>query len=420
MKLLNKTQRLFLQLALPVFILAGLGMYWALRFVADDFTDENLQQVKAEIETYVRNQDTLPVFFQTANNRITIDPFDGPPVPERYSDTLLLNALEVELEPYRRLEFPLQFHGQNYRVSIQQSQLEHEDLALTVSLLLLLLGALLLALLLWVNHRVAHQVWQPFFNTLDRMRNFKLNEQTPLNLDKTEITEFKELHSTLENLVEKVRRDFQTVKQFTENASHEMQTPLAVIQNQVELLLQNEALTEPQAEQLVGIEQALRRMIRLHQALLLLAKIGNNQFPERSRVDLKVLLEKKLTGLEELLLEKKLELQTDFQSAYLEINPMLAETLITNLLANAMKHNLNSGNISIRLAPGELHIENSCSKPSRSVPELQTRFVRGNGGAEGLGLGLAIVQEICDISRLQFSSSYEEGIWRATLEWPVI
>lgn len=416
MKLLNQTQRLFLWAAAPVFALAGVAMYLALQWAFNHFAEEKLAGVQTEIETYVRLHDTLPVFFQSIDDRLEATRIpDGTTFPPGFSDTILYNALEDENEPFRRLSFPVKMQGHSWRVSVVQSSLEHEDLAVTVAVLLAVLFALLFGVLVWVNRKVSRQVWNPFFDTLDRMRKFRLTDTAPLRLDDSSVDEFRELHHTLEELTEKVQRDFRTVKQFTENASHELQTPLAVIQNKVDMLLQDEALSKQQTEQLDIIRQSARRMAKLNQNLLLLSKIENDQFAERKFMDLKPLLEKRLNWLEDFIADKRLVLQTTLSTSFHEINPFLADTLITNLLTNAVKYNLPGGMFIMYLDNRRLTVTNSGESSDIPVGELTKRFARGNSRTEGLGLGLAMVKEICEQYDWEFSIGFNKGFWKTNI-----
>jgi signal transduction histidine kinase len=264
-----------------------------------------------------------------------------------------------------------------------------------------------------VNQRVSKQVWTPFFATLEKMRLFRVAHAEPLHLADSEVDEFRELNATLASLVERVQNDFHTIKEFTENASHELQTPLAVIQNKVEALLQEESLSEVQMQQLDVIGQSARRMARLNHALLLLFKIGNNQFAERQSVDFKPLTEKKLRWLEDFIEEKNLRSEVVLTDKRVLMNVFLAETLVSNLLTNAVKHNLPGGLIRIHLHDKGLRIENTSPAPQVPAPELVARFARGNPRSEGVGLGLAIVQEICQQSDMHLFTEYAEGQWTA-------
>lgn len=414
MKLLHQTQRLFFRGVFPVFMVAGIVSFFTLRWVFDHETDEKLLVMQTEIESYVRANDTLPTFFQTVFDRWYAEPapFGYMGSSPTFSDTALFNRFEHEMEPFRQLRFPVTMRGQRWLVSVSASTVEHHDLVLILAVLLATMFALLLLVMLWVNGVVSRQVWQPFFETLEKMRRFRLADHATLTLERSSVEEMQELNTTLENLARQVRREYLTVKKFTENASHELQTPLAVIQSKVEILLQDDALNESQAQQINIIGQSARRMTRLNQSLLLLTKIENHQFTERQTVALKSLLEKKLIWLEDFIAEKRLELQTSLAEKNLEINPFLAETLVSNLLSNAVKHNVEGGLLRVILNASGLMVENSAAPPEGSAPDLTARFARGNPRSEGVGLGLAMVLEICEQQGFGLETAFKDELWR--------
>ncbi len=416
MKLLQHTQRGYLQPAVPVILLAGLGMYLLLTQAVYDFSDENLRQTKFEIEHYVRHHDALPAYFQSSANFMVARPTLAA-CRERYLDTLLFNAAEGEQEPYRRLEFPVLLQGNHHCVAINQSRLEHEELALWIGLLPAVLFLLLFVLFWWANRRVARKLWQPFFATLEQLRKFNLAENTPLHLGETPVDEFRELNRALLNLSARVRADFLAVRRFTENASHELQTPLAVLQNEVNLLLQQEELTALQARRLEIIARQTRRISRLNQSLLLLAKIENDQFALRKQVALHQLIGQKLEGLAEVTQAKKLAIETELMPVSIVLNADLADILVTNLLGNAIKHNIAGGFLQVRLTETGLLLRNTCQQPGKPPGDLTARFVRGNTQVAGHGLGLAIAQEICSKSDLQLTVQYAEGVWETAVSW---
>lgn len=411
MKLLKQTQRMFFRVVLPVFTIAGILMYFALQWAFTHETDEKLAGMKSEIEIYLKMHDTIPVFFQSIETRFEIIPVKTQRVGSVYADTMMLNPFENEEEPYRQLIFPVVVNGQSYRASIAQSTIESEDLVMMVASLVVVLFGLLIMVMFWVNRAVAQKVWQPFYEILEKARGFRPSDVSPISLTGTNIDEFRELNTTLEALSTQIQKDFQTVKQFTENASHELQTPLAVIQNKVELLIQDKSLSEFQASNLDIIAQSTRRMARLNHSLLLLSKIENFQFFERQPVNLKAVLEKKLKWLEDFIREKQLISEVQLTDNTIHINSFLAETLISNLLTNAVKHNLPSGILQVQLTTDVLIIKNAALQPHVPVPDLITRFVRGNHQNDGAGLGLAMVAEICEQEKFELDISFENDIW---------
>jgi len=419
MKLLHKTQQLFFRGVLPVFVAAGVVSFFTLRGVFDHETDEKLMGVQAEIESYVQANDTLPAFFQTVFDRWYAERMPNGSVKntsgQTFSDTTLFNKFENEMEPFRQLRFPVMIRGQAWRVSVSTSTVEYHDVVLILAVLLTTVFALLLLVMLWVNRVVSRKVWQPFFETLEEMRRFRLADHAPLKLSPSSVEEIQELNTTLENLAHQVRQDYHTVKKFTENASHELQTPLAVIQSKVEILLQDETMSEMQAQQINIIGQSTQRMARLNRSLLLLSKIENHQFPAREAVALKPLLEKRLVWLEDFIAEKRLELQIELAEKTLETNLFLAETLVTNLLTNAVKHNISEGMLRVTLNECALIVENSAASPEGQVADLMARFARGNPHSEGVGLGLAMVLEICEQQGLGLEMGFENGVWSAAV-----
>lgn len=416
MKLLRQTQQKFLQVVLPVFVLTGLIMYFVLHYVIEHEVDEQLADSRIAIESYVKTHDTLPAFFQRNDERLLVAPLPAD-FRENFSDTSLFNPLEKEAEPFRRLQFPIEIQGQNMQVSILQSTIEQNELAMLVIALLALAFGLLFGAMLWVNQRVSRQVWQPFYETLEKMRRFRLSDTVPLHFTPAVTQEFQELNLTLEALSQQVQKDFQTVKKFTENASHELQTPLAIIQNKVEMLLQDEQLSESQAQQLDTIGQSAKRLARLNQTLLLLSKIENKQFLERQSLNLKHLVEKKLAALEDLIREKQLQVQTELGNTLLDINPILAEILVSNLLVNAVKHNCTGGALRVLLEEKMLLVENSALPPTQPIDALTARFARGSHQTEGLGLGLSMVLEICAQQNLLCQLSFEKKHWTSKIDF---
>ncbi|MEZ4966245.1 MAG: HAMP domain-containing sensor histidine kinase [Saprospiraceae bacterium] len=413
MKLLRQTQRLFFRTALPVFALAGVILFFTLRWLFDHETDDKLLGTRAEIESYVRTHDTLPDYFQTVYDRWHAIPvMSDQVVPSvKFTDTAFYNRFENETEPFRQLRFPVKARDRAWMVYISTSKVEYDDLVLILAVMLAAVFVLLLLVMLWVNRVVSRRVWRPFFETLEKLRRFRLSDRAPLSLAPSSVDEIQELNHTLEQLAHQVRRDYSTVKKFTENASHELQTPLAVIQGKVDMLMQDGSLSESQVQQIDVIGQGARRMSRLNQSMLLLSKIENHQFVERETVDLKSLLNKKLVWLEDFIAEKELDLQIDLAEKTLDINPFLAETLVTNLLTNAIRHNLAGGLLRITLKENYLKMENSANPPGDSIAHLTGRFARGNPHSEGVGLGLSMVLEICEQYGFKPELAFDDKIW---------
>jgi len=196
----------------------------------------------------------------------------------------------------------------------------------------------------------------------------------------------------------KLQQDYRSLKEFNENASHEIQTPLAIIKSKLELLIQNEALKEDEMKIINSVYEATNRMSRLNQGLLLISKIDNNQFPVAEKINLQQLIEKNLEHFEELIALKKLNVTVAMsETIEPEMNRTLAEILMSNLLSNAIRHNVEEGDITVRLEAGQLIISNTGHALTSSPDELFERFRKSDRNSESAGLGLAIVKRILNI-----------------------
>jgi signal transduction histidine kinase len=202
------------------------------------------------------------------------------------------------------------------------------------------------------------------------------------------------------------------MKEFTEDAAHEMQTPLAVAQTKLELLLQDTNLSTPQTEAIVQATTALQRLSKLNQSLLLLAKIENHQYEANAVIDLTETTKKYLRLFDEIIKEKELLVETDFDQAFeVKMHPFLADSLVSNLIGNAVKYNFNGGKLTIAVHQNEYCISNTSHQASIDSQKLFKRFTASTNAANAsTGLGLAIVKRIADTHQLSISYQMENQI----------
>ena len=214
------------------------------------------------------------------------------------------------------------------------------------------------------------------------------------------------MNQAVTQMTGRVKKDYEALKNFTENASHEMQTPLAIINSKLDVLIQDETISEFQMQQLQGIYNALDRLSNLNQSLLLLTKIENNQFTALDNIVLDNLIKEKLTQFEELLESKKLTISTQLEKTTIQCNKQLADILINNLLNNAIRYNRQNGSIAITLSANTLQIANSSFLPALDSQKIFQRFYRhADTNQDGNGLGLSIVKQISD--RMGYAVHYE-------------
>lgn len=279
-----------------------------------------------------------------------------------------------------------------------------------------IIAILLLAVLLVMKY-VPQRLWRPFRDTLQKVKGFKVEEGKVPQLSKTGTKEFDELNATLMEIMADSVRSYNVQKEFTENASHELQTPIAIVQGKLDNLLQDSDLTERQADGILQIYQEIRHMSRLSRNLLLLSKIENNQYRQLQRVNVSRKIEQILPNLESLAGDIRIE--TDFSDGTLtvECNDTLLESMVDNLVINAVRHNTSGGTITIGVANGQLTVANTSDKPPLDGSRIFSRFYRVKDNQKGNGLGLAIVKSICDFHHWTVSYSYAAGCHRFTVSF---
>lgn len=300
------------------------------------------------------------------------------------------------IDRFRGLITNIEINSKNYIVTIETNVEESEETVAYIAVVTLFFF-LILVIGFWIlNKRLSQKLWKPFKDTLQKLKSFQLNKQTEIQFSETDIIEFQELNTALDKLLKHSITTYKNQKEFTENASHELQTPLAIIKNKLDLLLQKEKLTDRQYQIIEEINRALTRITRINKNLLLLAKIENRQFDDNETINISELSQQCLEELEEHANNINITIQTDIErDIMIEGNKTLIEMLLNNLLFNAIRHNLQNGTISISLNKNMLNISNS-GNTELNKSTLFKRFAKTSNENAGSGLGLTIIKQICN------------------------
>lgn len=272
--------------------------------------------------------------------------------------------------------------------------------------------AVILAVAIVLTARlISRRLWQPFDRTLEAIEQFSLERGVAPALGESDIEEFARLNATLQRLMDNNLRAYRTQKEFTENASHELQTPLAVFQSKLDLLTQQPDLSEQQALILQQLYDTVGRLSRLNRNLLLLAKIENKQYGPRETVDLVALTDSLRPSLDAMADGRSIDVERQTDRLALEANRTLVESMVTNLVVNALRHSPRGGHVRITVAPRRFSVTNTANGPALDSDRIFCRFYRsGNTTASGAGLGLAIVKSVCDYHGWNVAYTYEAGL----------
>jgi signal transduction histidine kinase len=402
--------------ALIALLAGGVADYFLIRYALLNQLDETLRVEEQEILDHVNTNKSLPSPSRYKDQRISFFETQQP-VQRTFRSINIFDSTEQRTEVIRQLDFPVSVNGRLYRATVIKSQTETEDLITWILIATGLVLSLLLAVLFVANRFFLKNLWMPLYRTVNFLQGFKVSNPNVFVKPHTHIEEFTALNDAVASMTGKVVQDFHSLKAFADNASHEMQTPLAIIHSKMDLLIQDEQLNATGAEQLQSMYDAVNKLTRINQSLLLLAKIENDQFATREPVSIDKICEQKIVQLEDIVLSKKIDVRQSLQPLCVSINPVLAEILTANLLTNAIRHNHDGGVIDIQTTRGSLLIANTGITKPLSDSILFDRFNK-SGSSDGSGLGLTIVKRICELNQINIEYRYHEEMHQLTLLFP--
>ncbi len=414
MKLLTKTSRYYLIASVAIFMISGLIVSHLLHHIFYSQIDETLNEEKLLVEETINYSDSVPDFSPVFGHMIEVTILNHPHKKnEIIHDTVMYDSRIGSFISYRHLSIEnTSIRNQGYIINIYKPLQESESLIAEILFAILAVFISLMVVFGLVNYFIARRVWIPFYRILHNLSEYNILEEKPLKPINSNIHEFVLLNQALQKMSNKIRQDYFNLKEFNENAAHELQTPLAIIKTKMDLLIQNESLTQEQLHLIGSVYDATSKMAKLNQGLLLISKIGNNQFTEIEDNDLIRLIDRTLSNFGEMIEYRKLTVNRHFETpVVIRLNRILAEILITNLISNAIKHNYESGHIDIVANSKMLRISNSGQSMTVNPSELFERFRKsGSRNNDSIGLGLSIVKKITDLYQFRIEYLYDHEL----------
>ncbi len=411
MKLVTKTILYYILICIPLLIIATILSFKLISGAVNENVNETLLSGKIKAQQIIDSHaEPVSLFLDYDSlSRITIDTTNGQ--GSTLHEIFKMDYAEREEIKFRELKSYYNKKGTNYLITITKPMLEEDDLIENLfTSLLIIIGFLVMAFFI-VNWFISKTLWNPFYKIIKQVNAYEIKNKPGISFTKTSTKEFKQLSIALNKMTEKIYEDFIAQKEFSENASHEMQTPLAVIKAKLDLLIQSPNLKEKEMEQLQGIENSVNKLSYLNRAMLLLAKIENSQFIKTEEVNLSQLIEKVVVNYEDLIASKNISFKKNIIANYIiNMNPVLCDVLITNLLQNALRHNHNNGEINIELTRNKFIISNSGKRLTINENELFGRFKKNDASNESIGLGLSIVKSITDTYGFSVEYKFENDL----------
>jgi signal transduction histidine kinase len=410
MRLLNRTTYNYLIYSIVVLLVAIPAFYFFIVRLFIEEVDENLFKQKQEIQERIRTiktADELRVW-EDLDGEVKIEPSKGNQFKDSLFYFLEYDSTAHEMKRYRTLSTSIAIGDKTYHLLARISLVESEDLIKAIALSQAIVLTILLGGLLVINRQFSKKIWRPFYNTLEKLKQFEVEKTKHFVSELSSIKEFEDLNKTIAQLIQRNYKSYLNQKEFTENASHEMQSPVAVFQSKLELLMQTKDLTVEQAGLIESLMEATSRLLKLNKTLLLLSKIDNEQFIDAEPLNVNALTIRLVDRFNLQAGAKVNRFHVDMKNALdVNFNPELIDVLLSNLVSNAVKHCEGDGEINIVIEGNAWIISNDGSALPFPEDKIFDRFQKGKSG--GLGLGLAIVKKICELAHVKIHYTFADN-----------
>jgi len=395
-------------------------LYFTIKKVIYRQVDNSLLTEKTIIEDQIKQTDTIPDFEATFGHQIEVKLLTYHVRSyQSIKDTDIYDPTSDSFIPFRYIYYSSNTTAKKgFIITIFQRISEKNELLQDIGLYMFFLFFSLLLISILINYLIARRLWKPFYESVIIAGKFDIQSDIPLNLPETDINEFNQLNEVFNNMTRKMRIDYLNLKEFSENASHEIQTPLAVIRSKADLLMQQKNLNKDSINLVKSINEATTRLFKLNQGLLLISKIENQVFHEKKLVSLKRIAEIGLDNYREIMQLKKISVEIDAtDDALVEMNEVLAEVMISNLLSNAVRFNIDGGFIKCHIDNRYLTFTNTGLPISANPEELFVRFHKNNNNPQSVGLGLSIVRKITESYGMVITYSFHNTLHELKLKY---
>lgn len=404
-----------ISLALIVVLTVWAGFfYMAVVEEVNDEVDDTLEDYSEGLIIRALSGEDMPTASNGSNNQYYLyevsESYAASHPQITYRDEMVFITEKSETELARVLITIFRTEDERYmELVVYTPTIEKHDLLRAILGWIIFLYVLLLLIILSINIWVFRKNMKPLYVLLKWLDSSQLGKKNEPLENITKITEFRKLNAATMAFAERGEKLFEQQKTFIGNASHEMQTPLAICRNRLEMLMEDETLTEHQLNELIKTHQTLENLTRMNRSLLLLCKIENGQFADTRSVCLNDILAHYLDDYKEVYAYRNITVTVTTDSSFcVEMNDSLVSVLVTNLLKNSFVHNIDGGFIYIKITANTFEISNTGEKPL-DRERIFERFYQGQKKEGSTGLGLALVDSICKANHLKIDYTYVEN-----------
>ncbi len=418
-KLLNQTTAFYLIFTFLVFFISAFVLSKMANHYIDSYVQSRFSKYENRLKHHLQKDSTLshlPRYLKIKKvNDLSI--LKTLPI---IKDTLIYSDELDEYLMYRKRKAVIRQGNQYFtyvaRVRVGDFYRLRDDF---LASMFIVFGVLAFGMIVF-NYFLSGYLFKPFNQILEVMKTYKVGQGTKVQKVSTVTEEFIKMQDLFHQMLEQIEKDYQNLKEYTEDMAHEIQTPIAIMRSKLESLMSDETLLQKYGPQIKTIYQQLNHLSRLGNTLNLLTRIENGEFQNKKTIRTKDIIEEHLKSIQELAELKHLQFVTDLsEDNVFTIDPYLFELILKNLLRNAIQHAPENSKIFIKTDENQLLISNAGAQLDFPPEKLFKRFVKRKSNGETLGLGLALVKKICDLNNLQIDYQYQDGqhvfrVWKSS------
>lgn len=415
MRLLNVITLRLCLIATIILAFWSVFFYYAIINEVNDEVDDSLEDYAEMIMIrFVRNEE-LPTTSNGSNNQFYIKevtPQYAAQTPHvKYEERDVFIAQIDECEPARVLTYIFRNdEGKYFELEVSTPHIDKKDLRDAILNLILFLFVSLLLSILLLNLWTIRRSMRPLKRILKWLDKYRIGEDNKKLVNPTKIYEFKKLNEVISESINRTEEAYAQQKIFVANASHEMQTPLAICSNRLEMLLEDDSLSETQMSEIIKTKHTLEQLSRLDRSLLLLTKLENGQFVDVVKVNFTQIINNLLPDYEMVFKSKAIKVTLDIQHDFIaDMDESIAQILVSNIIKNAFVHNIEGGEIDIIVTTQTISFKNTGVDHALNKQLIFERFYHSSGNHQSTGLGLPVVKAICKRNNLKIDYSFQEN-----------
>lgn len=409
MKLINKFTLWYLCITLSCTLVGSFITYYNIKSRIDKAATERLTNINDKIAGQIRQGIARDSIFE--GKAITVKTL-ATPLPKKKNEVAGISFFNPDTKQHEcrlKVNSFYTINNQHYSISSYDTVTKSEQILSGIEYSIFWKWLWILTVIAISARLVSKAILSPFNKTLKIIEGFSIRQKQKIELPETRTKEFKELNNFLQKMTDKAVEDYASLKEFSENASHELQTPVAVMRGKLDLLAES-GLRDEQALLIADIQNSLEKLSRINKSLILLTKLENHEYEATENICISNLLTDSVSSYKELMDMKSITFTAHIQDGiYTNLHPQLADLLLNNLFSNAIRHNIPNGHIELSLCDKYFQIKNTGRQPEVPVEELFKRFKKSNQCNNSIGIGLSIVKQICEVNGFDIQYSYEDG-----------